>query len=91
MSADGALELKLQTYRTVMHDAFDAIKGYQGNWVPGVIMAGTGQNGQHGNGAMDMINLMSVKAAQDLNLSLSVPNGGGGVRPDQHVSQRGTK
>jgi hypothetical protein len=80
MQADGALEKKLETYRTVMHDAFDAIKGYQGNWVPGVVMAGNGQNAHNGNGAMDMINLMSVKAAQDLNLSLSVPANGGGVR-----------
>jgi len=87
MNADGALEMKLQTYRAVMHDAFDAMKGYQGNWVPGVIMAGTSQNGQHTNGAMDMINLMSVKAAQDLNLSLSVPNGGGGVRSDQRAAK----
>ena len=87
MNADGALEMKLQTYRAVMHDAFDAMKGYQGNWVPGVIMAGTGQNAQHANGAMDMINLMSVKAAQDLNLSLSVPNGGGGVRSDQRAAK----
>jgi len=37
-------------------------------------MAGTGQNGHNGNGAMDMINLMTVKAAQDLNLNLAVPN-----------------
>jgi hypothetical protein len=87
MQADGALELKLQTYRAVMHDGFEAMKGYQGNWVPGVIMAGTGQNAQHTNGAMDMINLMSVKAAQDLNLSLSVPNGGGGVRSDQRAAK----
>jgi hypothetical protein len=30
---------------------------------------------------MDMINLMSVKAAQDLNLNLAVPgSSGGGVR-----------
>jgi hypothetical protein len=82
MQADGALAVKLDTYKAVMHDAFDAIKGYQGNWVPGVVMAGSGQNGHQGNGAMDMINLMSVKAAQDLNLNLSVPNAGGGVRQE---------
>jgi hypothetical protein len=86
MQADGALEKKLETYRTVMHDAFDAMKGYQGNWVPGVVMAGNGQTGHPANGAMDMINLMSVKAAQDLNLSLAVPNNAG-IRPEH----RGTK
>src|SRR5207253_2359672 len=73
MQADGALQLKLDVYKAVMHDAFDAVKGYNGNWVPGVVMAGSGQQG-HTNGAMDMINLMSIKAAQDLNLNLSVPN-----------------
>jgi hypothetical protein len=87
MQADGALELKLAAYKAVMHDAFEAVKGYQGNWVPGVVMAGSAQNGHAGNGAMDMINLMSVKAAQDLNLNLSVPNSGGGVRTDH----KGTK
>lgn len=83
MQADGALSLKLDVYKAVMHDAFDAVKGYQGNWVPGVVMAGNGQNGHSGNGAMDMINLMSVKAAQDLNLNLSVPSttSSGGGRP----------
>ncbi len=80
MQADGALLLKLEVYKAVMHDAFEAVKGYQGNWVPGVVMAGTGQAGHTGNGAMDMINLMSVKAAQDLNLNLSVPNSAG-VKP----------
>jgi hypothetical protein len=81
MQADGALQVKVEAYKSVMHDAFDAIKGYQGNWVPGVVMAGSGPNGHSGNGAMDMINLMSVKAAQDLNLNLAVPgSSGGGVR-----------
>jgi len=82
MEADGALEMKLNVYQTVMHDAFEAVKGYQGNWVPGVVMAGSGPNGHAGNGAMDMINLMSVKAAQDLNLNLAVPNGGGAIRAE---------
>ncbi|HTS30135.1 MAG TPA: hypothetical protein VMH81_29890 [Bryobacteraceae bacterium] len=88
MQADGALEMKLEVYKTVMHDAFDAVKGYQGNWVPGVVMAGTGPNGHQGNGAMDMINLMAIKAAQDLNLNLAVPNGGGGITRQE---PKGTK
>jgi hypothetical protein len=89
MQADGALRVKLDVYKAVMHDAFEAVKGYQGNWVPGVVMAGSGQNGHAGNGAMDMINLMSVKAdAQDLNLNLSVPNGAGGpIRPEKRASK----
>ena len=87
MQADGALQVKLEVYKAVMHDAFDAVKGYQGNWVPGVVMAGTGQNGHTGNGAMDMINLMSIKAAQDLNLNLAVPNSAGAIRTEH----RGTK
>ena len=89
MQADGALQLKLDVYKAVMHDAFDAVKGYNGNWVPGIVMAGSGDKGHAGNGAMDMINLMSVKAAQDLNLNLSVPSGSGGgsIRQDR----KGTK
>jgi hypothetical protein len=88
MQADGALQVKLEVYKAVMHDAFEAVKGYQGNWVPGVVMAGAGSNGHTGNGAMDMINLMSVKAAQDLNLNLSVANSSGGaVRPDHRASK----
>jgi hypothetical protein len=88
MQADGALQVKVEAYKSVMHDAFDAVKGYQGNWVPGVVMAGSGQSGHAGSGAMDMINLMSVKAAQDLNLNLAVPtNGGGGVRPEHRATR----
>jgi SPFH domain / Band 7 family len=88
MQADGALQVKLDVYKSVMHDAFEAVKGYQGNWVPGVVMAGSGPNGHAGNGAMDMINLMSVKAAQDLNLNLSVPNSGGGpIRPERRAAK----
>jgi SPFH domain / Band 7 family len=90
MQADGALEKKLEVYKSVMHDAFEAVRGYQGNWVPGVVMAGSGPNTQHaGNGAMDMINLMTVKAAQDLNLNLSVPNTGNSsaIRPEQRSAK----
>jgi len=84
MQADGALQIKIDAYKTVMHDAFEAVKGYQGNWVPGVVMAGS----HTGNGAMDMINLMSVKAAQDLNLNLSVPNSSNAAtRPDRRAAK----
>ena len=88
MQADGALQVKLEVYKSVMHDAFEAVKGYQGNWVPGVVMAGSGPSGHTGNGAMDMINLMSVKAAQDLSLNLSVPNSSGGpIRPEHRAAK----
>jgi hypothetical protein len=38
MEADGALEKKLQAYTEVSKLYASAIKDYQGNWVPSVVM-----------------------------------------------------
>ena len=67
MQADGALEQKLKAYTEVNRLWADAVKNYQGNWVPGVVMSGNGSNGS-GGGAMDFMNLLSAKAAKELQL-----------------------
>ncbi|OGN09391.1 MAG: hypothetical protein A3J46_01125 [Candidatus Yanofskybacteria bacterium RIFCSPHIGHO2_02_FULL_41_11] len=71
MSADGALDKKLQTYLEAQKVWADAIKGYQGNWVPGVVMGG-GQNGA-ASGAQDLVNLLTAKTARELGLDMTIP------------------
>lgn len=75
MLADGALDKKLETYKAVMHDAFDAIKGYQGQWVPAVVSGGGATGSQ--NGALNMMDALSIKAMRDLGLDMSVPRQSG--------------
>lgn len=74
MNADGALSLKLEAYKVVMAGFADAVKNYQGQWVPSVVMGGSGQNGTAGAGAFDLINLWTIKAARDLGLEMGVPS-----------------
>lgn len=76
MTADGALDKKLATYEKVNEMYADAIKGYNGSWVPSIVMAGGGGGGggaTAGSGATQLVNLLSAKAAKDLSLDLSVP------------------
>lgn len=70
MSADGALDKKLQTYLESQKVWAEAVKGYQGNWVPGVVMGG-GQNGA-ASGAQDLVNLLTAKTARELGLDLAI-------------------
>jgi hypothetical protein len=72
MSANGALEEKLATYKEVNQMWADAVKGYQGNWVPQMIM-GNGEGGRAGSGANDLVSLLMAKTARDLSLDLKVP------------------
>ena len=69
MSADGALEKKLAAWVEVQKAYADAIAKYQGNWVPQVV-TGNGGNNAAGSGAHQLIDFLSVKAAQDLALNL---------------------
>ena len=75
MSADGALDKKLDAWIQVNQQYADAMKNYQGDWVPSVVMGSNGKEGGANNGAQDFINLMMMKTAQDLSLDLSVPRG----------------
>lgn len=73
MNADGALDKKLATWIKGQELWADAIKGYQGNWVPGVVMGGGGsQNGNAASGAQDLVNLLTAKTARELGLDLSI-------------------
>lgn len=71
MSADGALDKKLATWIEGQKVWADAVKGYQGNWVPGVVMGG-GQNGA-ASGAQDLVNLLTAKTAKEIGLDLVIP------------------
>jgi hypothetical protein len=43
---------------------------YQGNWVPQIM---TGTSGQSVNAATQMMELLSIKAAKDLGLDMTIP------------------
>lgn len=70
MAADGALEKKLAAYIEVQKFYADAIKNYQGNWVPGVVM---GQGGASQNGAFTLLEMLGAKAAKDLAVDVAAP------------------
>lgn len=74
MEADGALAQKLDAWKAVNETYATAIKEYQGNWVPNIIMGGNGSSGSGQNPILDMISLMVVKTAQDLNLNMEMGN-----------------
>jgi hypothetical protein len=69
IEADGALAQKLQTYEAVMARFAAAIEKQK--WVPEVQMGG-GAGADGGSNAMTLIEMMSVKAAKDLALDMSV-------------------
>lgn len=63
MAADGALALKLETYKEVQALWADALKEYKGSIVPQVV---TGATGTQGNAALNFMELIGIKAAKDL-------------------------
>lgn len=69
MQADGALTQKLQAWKEVQGYWADALANYKGNIVP---LYQTGGSGNSGNGAMNFMEIMGMKAARDLNLDMSV-------------------
>lgn len=71
MSADGALEKKLNAWVTVNQYYADAIKNHPGDWVPRVQMGGGGMGG--GGNAAELMQLFTAKTAKDLSLSLDLP------------------
>ena len=70
MAADGALEKKLEAYVQVMGKFANAIQNYDGNWVPTTMLGGSGEGGS--NAALDLMQILSVKAAKDLALDTGV-------------------
>jgi hypothetical protein len=71
MQADSALEVRLKAYVEAQKIWAEAIKGYQGAWVPSIV-SGSTADGKAGNGAMMLIDLLSAKTAQDLGLDLGL-------------------
>lgn len=69
MSADGALDKKLDAYKEVNANYAKAISEYKGNWVPSVIM---GENSKGANGATDLINMLNAKTAMDLGINMGM-------------------
>jgi hypothetical protein len=74
MEADGALQLKLEAWIKAQEFYADAVGSYTGNWVPQVVMAGGagGSGTTSGGGANELIELLKVKTAKDLQLDLSM-------------------
>lgn len=71
MSADGALDQKLQAYKEVNAKYAEAIQSAQpGAWTPSVVMGGSGTSG--GNTSTTLIDLFTAKTARELGLDLSV-------------------
>lgn len=65
MQADGALDQKLNAYIEVQRNWATAFQNYQGNIVPTYQTGGSS-----GNGAINFMEVMGVKAARDLGLDL---------------------
>lgn len=68
MFADGALTQKIDAWIEVQKHYAAAIGSYSGNWVP---MYMTGKDGT-GNGAVQLVDLLTAKTAKDLSLDLSI-------------------
>lgn len=70
--ADGALKQKLDAYVQVNAKYAEAIADYKGDWVSRIQMGGGSKGSSGQNGAQDMIDLLSIKAAKDLALDMTM-------------------
>jgi hypothetical protein len=68
MQADGALQQKIDAYIQVNERYAEALKHQK--WVPEVVMGSQGS--QTGSAATDMMNLLMLKTARDLNLDMQM-------------------
>ena len=68
MAADGALDKKLEAYKDVQEVWANAFMNYKGDLVPKFQTGG----GTKGNAGLDFMEIMSAKAAMDLNLNTKV-------------------
>jgi regulator of protease activity HflC (stomatin/prohibitin superfamily) len=71
LSADGALDQKLEAYKQVQSIWATSFANFKGNMVPGVQMGGSG--GTAVSSAQSLVDLLTAKTARDLNLDLSMP------------------
>ncbi len=73
MQADGALQPKLDAWLKSQEYYANAIKEYKGNWVPGLVMGGVaGTTGTGPNSAQQMLDLLGVSAARQLQLDFEM-------------------
>lgn len=70
MSANGALDIKLEAYKEVQHYWADAFAKYTGSIVPYYMSGGGGGTGGV-NAFQQMMEMLTVKTAKDLNLDLT--------------------
>ena len=75
LSADGALEMKLDAMIQIQQAWATALGNYGGNIVPSWISGGQSYTQGGSNAANDFMNLMNMQAAKNLNLDMSVPAG----------------
>jgi regulator of protease activity HflC (stomatin/prohibitin superfamily) len=73
MKADGALDKKLAVFKEVNFRYADALG--KNKLVPEVMMGANGSSTTTGAGAMNLIDLLTIKTAKDLSLDMSVPQG----------------
>tara|TARA_R110000772_G_scaffold10135_3_gene32627 strand:+ start:1618 stop:2955 length:1338 start_codon:yes stop_codon:yes gene_type:complete len=84
LAADGALSQKLQTYENVMEIAFTQLARQK--WTPEIVMGGsTGTSS--GNGATEMIDLLTTQAARQLSLDMSLDTRSVGAANDSSFNQ----
>ncbi|OGZ04254.1 MAG: hypothetical protein A2648_00425 [Candidatus Lloydbacteria bacterium RIFCSPHIGHO2_01_FULL_41_20] len=79
MSADGALDKKLEAWVKVNEAYATAVKDYKGQWVPGIVMAGQGSTASAQgmpSGAQAMIDFLTVKTAKDLAVDMGFVGAG---------------
>jgi hypothetical protein len=69
MSANGALEQKLDAWLKAQEYWADAASKYPGQWVPTTVIGGDSKGY---NGAQTFMDLMGMKAARDLSLDMSI-------------------
>ena len=72
MTADGALEKKLEALVRINENYANAMKEYKGNWVPGVVMNDV-KGATAGSGANDLIDLLKAKTARELSIDMALP------------------
>lgn len=74
MSADGALEKKLDAYLKATGLWAEAVKGYSGQWVPQIVMGQGGGQSVAGGGAQQMMDIVTTKMLRDLGLDMKIDN-----------------
>jgi len=69
MTADGALTQKLDAWLEAQKVWASAVSNYKGSWMPSVVMGGAPQQG---NGANDLVELLTAQTARQLALDMEV-------------------